>query len=235
MMSRRPTQADGASTRGSAAERAHRTVANARDLHPLQPIVIEMYRSLHLAPAMEDMVGAVMERAQLRDNAFGCVHARVEDDAKHLSWTTSNAKHLGGLPTLKQYLAAASGLVTHTRNSGEWPVFIATSDPLPSRQDPGVRWVQSPLKTGMDSETVHANVSISYLVASLVDLAVCRRARWFAGFHLSSFRESWPNTRASTKAEAGQACAHPGRVTSAPISSVCSTRIGRCAPSTAAS
>jgi hypothetical protein len=170
-----------------AAERAHRTVANARDLHPLQPIVIEMYRSLHLAPAMEDMVGAVMERAQLRDNAFGCVHARVEDDAKHLSWTTSNAKHLGGLPTLKQYLAAASGLVTHTRNSGEWPVFIATSDPLPSRQDPGVRWVQSPLKTGMDSETVHANVSISYLVASLVDLAVCRRARWFAGFHLSSF------------------------------------------------
>ena len=60
-----------------AAERAHRAVANARDLHPLQPIVIEMYRSLHLAPAMEDMVGAVMNGPSSSRPVIHCHRGRI--------------------------------------------------------------------------------------------------------------------------------------------------------------
>ena len=144
-----------------------------------------MYQSLRLAPAVEAMVGEVMERAQLRDNAFGCVHARMEDDTKHMGPPATT----GGIPTLEQYLDAAAALSAEDAPA-VLPVLVATSDPLPfttHEARPGVRWVQSPLKTGMDSETVHSNVSISYFVASLVDFAICRRAKWFAGFHLSSF------------------------------------------------
>ena len=166
-------------------ERATKTWADAGHLHPLQPIVTQMYQSLRLAPAVEAMVGEVMERAQLRDDAFGCVHARMEDDTKHMGPPATT----GGIPTLEQYLDAAAALSAEDAPA-VLPVLVATSDPLPfttHEARPGVRWVQSPLKTGMDSETVHSNVSISYFVASLVDFAICRRAKWFAGFHLSSF------------------------------------------------
>ena len=73
---------------------------------------------------------------------------------------------------------------------------VATSDPLDLADGLGVRFVQSPFKTGFDSTVQRGDVNVSYLLASLVDFAVCRRAQWFIGFSLSSFSRILAELRA---------------------------------------
>jgi len=158
-----------------------------------------MHRALQLNSRMERMVGDLMAGARLSAGSFGCVHARVESDIYEMARVAGGpSRRESIMPSKDDYVAWARQLA-HTsaaENNGSYPVYVASSDPLDLADGHGVRFVQSAYKTGFDSTSQRGGVNVSYLLASLIDFSVCRRARWFIGFSLSSFTRILAELRA---------------------------------------
>ena len=185
-------------------------------VHPQQQFVEQVYRSLVLSGPIEAVVRATMAANRLEPGAFGCVHARAEDDAKSIA-------EAGGVPTIQEYLSWARALAQrhalralaqrHALPAVPPAVYVATGDTLnvtamndleeqnaeglapggllsaPASRAGGahgarwrgVRWANSPYKTGFDATTLDHGMNVTYMFASLIDFSICRRAGWFLG------------------------------------------------------
>jgi len=108
---------------------------------------------------------------------FGCVHARVERDMAKMS-------SLARATTIYDYARA----VIHADSMHPVSdVFVASGEHvhLP-RSYVGPRWRQATAKIDFDDTSAHES-NFTYLHASMLDFALCRRASWFVGFGHSSF------------------------------------------------
>ncbi len=174
-------------------------------VHPQQQFVEQVYRSIVLSGPIEAVVRATMAANRLKPGAYGCVHARAESDARRIAeagGVPTMREYVGWARALAQ---------RHTPPATTPVVYVATGDPLnvtamndleqnatgsvggllsalASRAGGahgaryrGVRWANSPYKTGFDATTLDRGMNVTYMFASLVDFSICRRAGWFLG------------------------------------------------------
>ena len=158
-----------------AAARVHSSASSEMDAH-LQRIASAVLRAFRPSSSIRLAVDALAAKLRLPAR-FGCVHARIERDMARISGVAREI-------TISDYVRAVLDVHSVTPVSS---VFVASGErfPLPLRYI-GPPWRQAPVKIDFDDTRAHGS-NFTYLHASLIDFALCRRASWFVGFGHSSF------------------------------------------------
>eukprot|EP00316_Scyphosphaera_apsteinii_P016466 CAMPEP_0119320650 /NCGR_PEP_ID=MMETSP1333-20130426/53019_1 /TAXON_ID=418940 /ORGANISM="Scyphosphaera apsteinii, Strain RCC1455" /LENGTH=374 /DNA_ID=CAMNT_0007327413 /DNA_START=188 /DNA_END=1312 /DNA_ORIENTATION=+ len=160
-------------------------------VHPFQRFEDAVYKSLHVSRQIREKLEQAKVTAGLKqEQGYGCMHARVEIDIRG-SWREVYA---GPPPTLAQYFRGMSQFAELRKQK---QVFVATGKALARHDDEmlsrptdwGAELVRStgPLKAWHRSDGKGNLSKPSYIVASLVDMMICREARWFVGWCGSTF------------------------------------------------